>query len=531
MARVGVMSRTRLSATLGRPIVSSAGVQRQYNAGRFDVTAAGKRYAGMKTGARGGGVAAAQAVDAAAERDEETSSLSSRIAMGVDGISAPSYEMESSSESYESSLSSSSPTPPPMTPGQMDTQNGFSEGASVAFWREWKHDDPRNGLSFLRDRVASGLASDPVSGAQYFSYHAVRTSFFMLNAYAGLFYADRSRQGAGDAMPSGLQTSSLQRALPSLGYNLGEVGAMYLQDFENIRRGDYKLPWDASVRHRQSNPLFVANKVRNFIGEAAKTLKRRVDQQAEDVWMKSRLYPDYYMNTWHYQSDGWLSSESAEVYETSTETLFLGRQDAMQRQTMLPIAGYVKEMRAAGKLPTDMSLLEVGAGTGRALTFVMDNFPDFSYTCSELSPFYLQKARENVGYYKRFRGSAAKTPSIKFVQAAAEELPVEDDSQDIVVNIYMFHELELSVLKKVVREMGRVLKPGGMLVLTDSIQLGDRPALDENLGNFTAFNEPNYTDYINLDLGKLFMDEAGLIPHTKEVGSSTKVLSFKKPVG
>ena len=35
------------------------------------------------------------------------------------------------------------------------------------------------------------------------------------------------------------------------------------------------------------------------------------------------------------QTDGWLSDASARVYEVSTETLFLGRQDAMQRQTLV----------------------------------------------------------------------------------------------------------------------------------------------------------------------------------------------------
>ena len=49
------------------------------------------------------------------------------------------------------------------------------------------------------------------------------------------------------------------------------------------------------------------------------------------------------MNDFHYQTDGWLSADSADVYETSTETLFLGRQDAMQRATLLPLAGKMKK--------------------------------------------------------------------------------------------------------------------------------------------------------------------------------------------
>ena len=42
------------------------------------------------------------------------------------------------------------------------------------------------------------------------------------------------------------------------------------------------------------------------------------------------------------------------------------------------------------------------------------------------------------------------------------------------------------------REAARVLKPGGVFILADSIQLGDRPRVDAHLGRFSDFNEPYY---------------------------------------
>jgi hypothetical protein len=38
----------------------------------------------------------------------------------------------------------------------------------------------------------------------------------------------------------------------------------------------------------------------------------------------------------------------------------------------------------------------------------------------------------------------------------------------------------------------RVVKPGGLVVLTDSVQMGDRPVWDKTLGNFGNLNEPHY---------------------------------------
>ena len=75
-----------------------------------------------------------------------------------------------------------------------------------------------------------------------------------------------------------------------------------------------------------------------------------------------------------------------------------------------------------------------------------------------------------------------------------------------------------------------MLRPGGVLILADSIQLGDRPRMDKNLGRFGDFNEPYYRSYIEEALVEVFGPEgAGLEPWTKDLCSSTKVLSFRKP--
>lgn len=55
------------------------------------------------------------------------------------------------------------------------------------------------------------------------------------------------------------------------------------------------------------------------------------------------------------------------VYGCVAETLFFGRQDAMQRTTLLPLSDF---MRAQGLDPARMTLAEVGCGTGRLHTFI-----------------------------------------------------------------------------------------------------------------------------------------------------------------
>jgi ubiquinone/menaquinone biosynthesis C-methylase UbiE len=176
----------------------------------------------------------------------------------------------------------------------------------------------------------------------------------------------------------------------------------------------------------------------------------------------------------------------------------------------------------------------VACGTGRFATFFKDNWPSADLTLADLSPFYLAEARQNLRYWKSQRAAGAALPGVDrngaaFLQAAAEALPAPDASYDLVYSVYLFHELPPAARRAAAGEMARVVKPGGMVVLTDSMQLGDRPIFDATMANFGDFNEPFYRGYVAEDLGALFV-EAGLECDTKVVGSTTKTLSFRKPL-
>lgn len=220
------------------------------------------------------------------------------------------------------------------------------------------------------------------------------------------------------------------------------------------------------------------------------------------------------------------------MYETSTETLFLGRQDAMQRTALPSLVSFAKKARSTTGRP--LRILEVACGTGRFMTFVRDNLPlDTETTAIDLSPFYLNAARENDSNWRKLkkRTGIAKTGDLKpvrLVQAKAEDLPFGDGEFDAVVCVYLFHEIPREIRAKVASEMARVTRPGGRVVLTDSVQLGDRPILDSSMKYFERMNEPFYVDYIQDQLPVHF-ENAGLECLTKTVSASTKSLAFHKP--
>ena len=73
-----------------------------------------------------------------------------------------------------------------------------------------------------------------------------------------------------------------------------------------------------------------------------------------------------------------------------------------------------------------------------------------------------------------------------------------DESQDALTSIFLFHQLPPKVRSIVFSECARVLKPGGRLVLVDSLQRGDQPDYDGLLELFPQnYHEPYYKSYTN----------------------------------
>jgi ubiquinone/menaquinone biosynthesis C-methylase UbiE len=116
----------------------------------------------------------------------------------------------------------------------------------------------------------------------------------------------------------------------------------------------------------------------------------------------------------------------------------------------------------------------------------------------------------------------------RLIEANAEAIPLEDASQNIVTSVFLFHELPPGVRRRVAAEMARVLKPDGLLVLVDSLQMGDKPRWDGLLEAFPVrFHEPYYRHYATDDLDGLLAD-AGLAAESQSLAFFSKVMVRRK---
>jgi ubiquinone/menaquinone biosynthesis C-methylase UbiE len=327
-------------------------------------------------------------------------------------------------------------------------------------------------------------------------------------------------QAAGQAVRFGLylglnrivdwRTSALGRPsatkpsgpMPPQAELLRDLMGVLMQDAAAVRDGLYPPMSDEP-------PLPIQLKrVRDMLADLPSALARRNTRDASTAGNTERSddLPDYFVQDFHFQTGGYLTDESARLYDLQGETLLYGAAGAMRRRGLRPIAAFMH-----GRDQRQIRLLDVACGTGRFLRAVRLAYPAMKLSGLDLSRPYLDEARRHV---KDLR-------AIEWMAGNAEAIPLPDASQDIVTTVFLFHELPPEVRRRVTGEMARVLKPGGLLVFIDSLQMGDRPGWDGLLEAFPArFHEPYYRHYAIDDLDGVFR-EAGL----EAIEQSTAFLS------
>jgi demethylmenaquinone methyltransferase/2-methoxy-6-polyprenyl-1,4-benzoquinol methylase len=104
------------------------------------------------------------------------------------------------------------------------------------------------------------------------------------------------------------------------------------------------------------------------------------------------------------------------------------------------------------KLQSDTQILDLCCGSGQVTRFLV-NFSE-NVTGLDASPLSIQRAQKNV-------------PNAKYIEAFAEDMPFADNLFDVVHTSAALHEMQSEQLPKIIKEVYRVLKPGGVFTLVD----------------------------------------------------------------
>ena len=355
----------------------------------------------------------------------------------------------------------------------------------------------------LFDTAATNLGR-----ARYAAAQGLRSAFY------GAQYAAARRQSAGFNRP-GEAPFKPDSGKPDPRALRRAFFRLWAKDRANIEAGLYPAPNDVRLRDLAS----ALRRSRDFLRDVSEVDRRRLDRDGVEVrkgdgpGSDPKRFPAYYRQNFHYQTDGWLSDDSARLYDHQVEALFTGAADAMRRAALAEISRELK-----GRDQRQVRLLDLACGTGRFTAQVMHAFPKLDASAVDLSPNYIARARQKL----------APWPQVDIMEGAGEALPLEDESFDMVVSVYLFHELPVKIREKVIAEVARVLKPGGLFIIADSLQFGDTEGLDPFLEYFPeGFHEPYYKQFLSWDFEPA-MRAAGFQPERLETAFLTKVRTWRR---
>jgi ubiquinone/menaquinone biosynthesis C-methylase UbiE len=295
------------------------------------------------------------------------------------------------------------------------------------------------------------------------------------------------------------------RPMPDRERILADLRALVAQDWCNIAAGYYAAP-----AVPLGDPLAALRQAADFFADLERVEARRRGGGAAQRLVGAPVgrFPRYYLQKFHFQSDGYLSAASAERYDHQVEVLFGGGAAAMRRQALVPLKASLAGCPGG-------RLLDIGCGTGQFLREVKSNYPRLHVTGLDLSPYYLDVARRHLAAWSR----------VRLVEGMAEAMPFAAGEFDAATAIYLLHELPPRVRRAVIAKIAEVLKPGGTLVIVDSLQIGDEPAYDAMLEYFpTAFHEPYYQSWLKEDLQRLL--RPSFVPGATFPAYFSKVLSY-----
>ncbi|MBY0384488.1 class I SAM-dependent methyltransferase [bacterium] len=259
-----------------------------------------------------------------------------------------------------------------------------------------------------------------------------------------------------------------------------EIYSLHKMDTENIKNDIYPaavIPLNSPLTHTKKLIKVWADAL--LVAQRMKTKKHKDFSTEAQSYLES--VPDYYSRNFHFQTDGYLSEDSAKIYDHQVEILFNGTAQTMRRLAIPPL-------RKIFSRDSQCEILDLACGPGSLTKDLSLTFPQARITAVDMSFPYLKEAQKRLRRFSK----------INFLQANAENLPFKDQQFDAVTCSYLFHELPQKTRRIVLQEALRVLKPGGVLSVVDSIQANEAPHLEWAVQSFpVSYHEPFYKNYLN----------------------------------
>ena len=209
-----------------------------------------------------------------------------------------------------------------------------------------------------------------------------------------------------------------------------------------------------------------------------------IDWESELAVFEKIEYPEYYLQPFHSVLGGWLSELAAVGNRVAMEAVL----ENAHPQKSLGVRAEIAQL-----FPENArQILDLGAGIGDDAAAIARRLPNARVTAWEASPFMIVVGRQ---YHQEIS-------NLYWQHGLIERTELPANSVDAINLTYVLHECPDEIKQKILSECWRILAPGGLLVVTDSLP-GD---LHSNRGFFEPYKE----QWLKVDPDKL-LKEAGFI--------------------
>lgn len=151
-------------------------------------------------------------------------------------------------------------------------------------------------------------------------------------------------------------------------------------------------------------------------------------------------------------------------------------------------------------------ILDVGCGSGLSTRLLAEAYPEAQVVGLDLSPYFLavasyqQKEREREREAQKNKNSTDFRP-IRWIHGMGEDTGLPEESFDLVSFAYLMHECPSSVTRAMLCESFRLLRPGGILAITDNAPKSKViQSLPAPVFTLMKATEPFADEYFALDL-------------------------------
>ena len=231
-----------------------------------------------------------------------------------------------------------------------------------------------------------------------------------------------------------------------------------IDELEDIKREYRKAPvtltWQRFLRSQQE---MMWRQTRNsFLGDAENLLAKMDSAESKGpgklIYDKDFVVPNYTRQEIHLQPGGYTDDPLAGVvFHYGTMVFYEGTND--QDQLHMELAELTT--KPDGKCDR---ILDIACSIGQASTALKKINPDVEVTGLDVSLPLLRYAHSRA---------VDQRIDVTFQQALAEDMPYEDGHFDAVLSYLLYHEVAEEKIEEIVKEVYRVLRPGGTFSIFD----------------------------------------------------------------